>query len=61
MARRAVRVNYHEYLFVVLLFSALTALLAISYGWQTVAASTVFAIVGLLMVAIRGENTWPRG
>lgn len=53
--------KYHEYLFVVLLFAALTSLLAIAYGWETVAASTVFAIVGLLMVAIRLENSWPHG
>lgn len=53
-----VYMRYHEYLFVVLLFAALTTLLAIAYGWQTVAASTAFGIIGILMVAIRLENSY---
>lgn len=44
--------NYHEYMFIVLLVLTLTAMLTPTYG-QTI----LFVNCGLLLAAIRTENT----
>lgn len=47
---------YYEYVFVVLLFIGMSALLANVYGWQSMASSLLLGLVGILMVALRQER-----
>lgn len=48
---------YYEYVFTAMLFFAITTVLAIAYGWASVAGSTAVGLCGLLMVALRAERT----
>lgn len=48
---------YYEYVFVVLLFIGVAALGAHAYGMQSITSSLLLGLVGLLMVAIKRENT----
>lgn len=50
---------YYEYFFVVLLFIGLAALAAHAYGLQSITSTLILGLIGLLMMAIRRENTWP--
>lgn len=48
---------YYEYVFVVLLFIGLAALASYAYGLPSIGAPLLLGLVGLLMVAIRRENS----
>ena len=48
--------NYHEYVYIVLLYFALTALLGLAYGWLNIATGSVIGMCGLLVVSIKKEN-----
>lgn len=48
---------FYEYFFVVLLFIGLAALSANVNGYGGIASSLILGLVGLLLVAIRRENS----
>lgn len=47
--------KYHEYVFTVCLFIAISTVAALAFGLQSIAGSLGLSLCGLLLVAVRRE------